>query len=136
MRRRRRGGGSDEAKVDMTPMLDVIFILLIFFIVTSTFLNEVGFDLTPPPPAPDNPNQQTVPAVQIYVDEASLIRVDGRPTDIGSVRANIERRKAEVPEISVVVQAHPSAKNRFVLQIIDQAKSANIDNVALVGSQE
>ena len=120
----------------MTPMLDVVFILLIFFIVTATFLNEVGFDLTPPPPPNENTPPSRVQAVQIYIDEANFIQVDGRFTDVGAVRANIERRKAEVPDISVVVQAHPDARNRYVLQVIDQAKQASIENVALVGSAQ
>ena len=132
--RRRRKSSNDEAQVDITPMLDVVFILLIFFIVTSTFLNEVGLDLTPPPPSKGDPPPE-MRAMNIYIDESNLIRVDGRATDISSVRANIERRKAEFPNISVVVQAHAEAKNRFVLQVIDQAKLANIENVALVGSQ-
>jgi len=109
-------------------MLDVVFILLIFFIVTSTFLSEVGFDLTPPPPS-DNPNPPKVKSVNIYVDEDSFIQVDGRTTDVSAVRANIERKKAENPETSVSITSHPDAKNKFVLHVVDQAKLANIQNV-------
>ncbi len=134
--RRRKSGSSDEAEVDMTPMLDVVFILLIFFIVTSTFLSEVGFDLTPPPPSPDDPNRKTKPAVTINIDDTNGIFVDGRFTDIGSVRANIERRKAETPEVSVVIVASPGAKNRYVVEVFDQAKLSNIQNVNVVEAAE
>ena len=82
----------EEANVDLTPMLDVVFILLIFFIVTSTFAQEETIGLEPPPPpSPDQQDQPQVPAILIYIDESNLITVNGRVTDIGSVRANIER---------------------------------------------
>lgn len=132
---RRRKKPVDEAEVDMTPMLDVVFILLIFFIVTSTFLSEQGFDLTPPPPS-NGPPPPKAKAINIYVDDGNFIRVDGRFTDISAVRANIERKKAEFPDISVIVQAHPEAKNLYALKIVDEAKSANIANVAFVGSEQ
>jgi biopolymer transport protein ExbD len=125
---RRRKKVDDDAKADMTPMLDVVFILLIFFIVTSTFLSEVGFDLTPPPPSPDA-NPPKVKSVNIYVDDANFITVDGRSVDISAVRANIERKKAENPETSVSVLSHPDAQNKYVLHVVDQAKLANIANV-------
>ncbi len=130
---RRRKKPIDEAEVDMTPMLDVVFILLIFFIVTSTFLNERGMDLTPPPPS-DGPPPPKAKAESIYVDESNFIQVDGRITDISAVRANIERKKAEFPDISVVVQVHPEAKNLYALKVVDEARLANIANVAFVGS--
>ncbi|MBB35174.1 MAG: biopolymer transporter ExbD [Hirschia sp.] len=132
--RKRRNRASDEAEVDMTPMLDVVFILLIFFIVTSTFLSEVGFDLTPPPQN-DGPPPKPVPAVNIYIDESNAISVDGRPVDIKSVRANIERRKAENPEISVVILADGDAQNRYVVEVFDQAKRASIENVNVLEAQ-
>ena len=54
MRKRKRVADADEAEIDLTPMLDVVFIMLIFFIVTATFLDEYGIDLTQPPPPPDD----------------------------------------------------------------------------------
>ena len=133
---RRRKKPVDEAEVDMTPMLDVVFILLIFFIVTSTFLNERGMDLTPPPPSPPTQTPPKQKAINIYVDDGNFIRVDGRVTDISAVRAQIERKKAEFPDISVIVQAHPEAKNLYALKLVDEARLANIANVAFIGSAE
>ncbi|MCA8902629.1 MAG: biopolymer transporter ExbD [Hyphomonas sp.] len=115
----------DEANVDLTPMLDVVFILLIFFIVTSTFAQEKALGLEPPPPPnPDAPQDQQVPAILILVDESNLITVNGRPTDIGSVRANIERVRAETPESQVIIQAHPQAKSGVIVLIRDAAYNA------------
>jgi biopolymer transport protein ExbD len=132
--RGRQARSADEANVDLTPMLDVVFILLIFFIVTATFAQEEALGLEPPPPpAPQEEPDQQVPAILILIDETNLISVNGRPTDIGSVRANIERVRAETPESAVVIQAHPRAKSGVVVLIRDAAYNAGYrDRVNLV----
>ncbi|MDP1556558.1 MAG: biopolymer transporter ExbD [Hyphomonas sp.] len=127
----------DEADVDLTPMLDVVFILLIFFIVTSTFAREEAIGLEPPPPpAPPDEEQQQVPAILILVEESNLITINGRPTDISSVRANIERVVAESPNSAVIIQAHPKAKSGVVVQIRDEAYNAGFtDRVNILITQ-
>lgn len=128
----------DEADVDLTPMLDVVFILLIFFIVTSTFAREeaIGMEPPPPPPPPDQPEQPPVPAILIYIDESNLITVNGRITDISSVRANIERVVAESPNSALVIQAHPKTRSGVVIRIRDEAYNAGFqDRVNIVISQ-
>ena len=136
--RGRTHSAADEAEVDLTPMLDVVFILLIFFIVTSVSVQEQAIGLEPPPPPapPDQEVQESVPAILIYVDESNLITVNGRPTDIGSVRANIERVRAETPESQVIIQAHPHAKSGVIVLIRDAAYNAGYQTgVNLVLSQ-
>ena len=136
--RGRSSRAPDEANVDLTPMLDVVFILLIFFIVTSTFAREeaIGLEPPPPPPPPDQPIQQEQQAILIYIDESSLITVNGRPTDIGSVRANIERVVAENPQSALVIQAHPKTRSGIVVKIRDEAYNAGFtDRVNIVISQ-
>ncbi len=127
----------DEANVDLTPMLDVVFILLIFFIVTSTFAREEAIGLEPPPPpSPPDEEQVQVPAILILVEESNLITINGRPTDISSVRANIERVVAESPNSSVIIQAHPKAKSGVVVQIRDEAYNAGFtDRVNILITQ-
>lgn len=116
---------SDDAEIDLTPMLDVVFILLIFFIVTSTFAREQAIGLEPPPPpSPQTEQQQSVPAILILVDESNLITVNGRLADIGSVRANIERVIAETPNSSLIIQAHPRARSGVIVKIRDEAYNA------------
>jgi biopolymer transport protein ExbD len=112
----------------------VVFILLIFFIVTATFAQEEALGLEPPPPpAPDQEQQEQVPAILILIDESNLITVNGRATDIGSVRANIERVRAETPESAVVIQAHPKSKSGVIVLIRDAAYNAGyVDRVNLV----
>ena len=123
----------DEADVDLTPMLDVVFILLIFFIVTSTFVKEVALGIEPPPPPPP-PDQIVKPAqsIIIVIDKEGLIRVNSRVTDILSVRANIERLKAENPQSAVIIQAHPDAKSETIISIRDQTASAGVVRVNVV----
>ena len=137
--RGRTHSAADEAEVDLTPMLDVVFILLIFFIVTSVSVQEQAIGLEPPPPPapPDQQQQESVPAILIYVDESNLITVNGRITDIGSVRANIERVRAETPDSQVIIQAHPQAKSGVIVLIRDAAYNAGYQTgVNLVLSQE
>ena len=135
-----RGRGTrqaESAEIDLTPMLDVVFILLIFFIMTSTFAREEAIGLEPPPPpAPDQLDQPQVPAILIYVDESNLITVNGRLADISSVRANIERVIAETPNSSVIIQAHPKAKSGVIVKIRDEAYNAGFrERVNIVISQ-
>ena len=136
--RRRSNRGNDQAEVNMTPMLDIVFILLIFFIVTSTFAREeaIGLEPPPPPPPPDQPIPEQQQAILIYIDESSLITVNGRPTDIGSVRANIERVVAENPQSALIIQAHPKTRSGVVVKIRDEAYNAGFtDRVNIVISQ-
>ncbi len=127
----------DQADVDLTPMLDVVFILLIFFIVTSTFAREEAIGLEPPPPpSPPDEEQVQVPAILILVEESNLITINGRATDISSVRANIERVVAESPNSAVIIQAHPKAKSGVVVQIRDEAYNAGFtDRVNILITQ-
>lgn len=118
-----------EAEVDLTPMLDVVFILLIFFIVTAVFLQESALGVEAPPPESTG---QPSPAITVAIDEEGFVRVNGRVSLVESVRANIERIRAETPESSVIIQAHPDAANEIVLRVRDQLASARVDRVNVV----
>lgn len=117
-----------SAEADMTPMLDIVFILLIFFVVTATFLRENAINMTPPPPGGDPPpsNQSTI---LVRIDGQGMVRVNDELSDIIAVRARIERLLAETPDQGVLVQAHPQAKNQLVIKAVDQAYSAGVENV-------
>ena len=128
---------AEEANVDLTPMLDVVFILLIFFIVTSTFIQEKTLGVEPPPPpAPPQDQQQQTPAILVYVGEDDLIQVNGRYTDLGGVRANMERLRAENPDSALIIQAHPKAKTGTVIRIRDEAYNAQMDRVNVIRSAD
>lgn len=114
----------DESDIDLTPMLDVVFIMLIFFIVTATFIKEQGFEIerpdnvdsTPPPPTDENQN------VLIRVTSSSDIEIDNRRVDVRSVRSVIQRKLAENPKGTVIINAHPEAKSNVYTQVADAAK--------------
>ena len=121
---RKRGGG--ETEVDLTPMLDIVFIMLIFFIVTATFVHERGIDVTAPPPE-DKPVDTEV-AIVIAVDARNNIFVEEggaqRQVDFRAVRANVARKLAENPKSPVLVQADKKSDMGVVVRVMDQAKLA------------
>ena len=121
MRRGRRKTGSDDAEVDMTPMLDIVFIMLIFFIVTATFLDEKGVDLTQPPPPPDNdiPTKST-PAITVYVDGRDQCSVDGRSTICDRVSLQVERLLADKPGASVILRLDEGARHELLIELKDE----------------
>ena len=120
--RRNRKRANDEADVDMTPMLDIVFIMLIFFIVTAVFLDEEGKDLTQPPPPPEDtpPPPNAPPAITVYVDENNQCSVDGVRATCDGVLARVERQLAEKAGASVILRFHPKSKNRILIQLKDQ----------------
>lgn len=121
MRRARRRSNDDEADVDMTPMLDIVFIMLIFFIVTAVFLDETAVDLTQPPPPPEDtpPPPNSPPAITVYVDENNQCSVDSVRSTCGGVLARIERQLADKPGASVILRFHPDSKHSVLVQLKD-----------------
>ena len=121
MRRGRRKTQGDEAEVNMTPMLDIVFIMLIFFIVTATFLDEKGVDLTQPPPPPDSdvPAKST-PAITVYVDGRDQCAVDGARTTCDRVALRVERLLADKPGASVILRLDESARHELLVGIKDE----------------
>ena len=131
---RRHKAGADEAEVDMTPMLDIVFIMLIFFIVTATFINERGLDVTRP--ASDEPPPETKSVtILISISEVGTISMEGRDIDVRAVRANVERLIAENPDSSVVVQADPQSESNLMVGVMDQARLAGAAGVSIAELQ-
>lgn len=121
MRRYRRQ--DDDAGVDLTPMLDIVFILLIFFIVTATFLDEFGLDVTRPDDSQDQPQNRTIPIV-VQIDDQNFIFIDNTRVEEGGVRARIEQLRAENPKGPIVIQAHPTSDFGVAVSVYDQARLA------------
>ena len=129
MSRRRRGRGEEESEVNMTPMLDVVFIMLIFFIVTASFVKESGIDISRPPAA--NSEKQERGNILVQIANNNQIWIAGRQVDPRALRANIERMHAENPGGSVVIQADKDSKNGLLVQVMDAARLAGVPNVSL-----
>jgi len=127
--RRGRGREREESEVNLTPMLDVVFIMLIFFIVTASFVKEAGIDITRPPAATAERKERGNILVAITANDQ--IWIDRRQVDPRALRANIERLHAENPQGSVVIQADKDSKNGLLVQVMDAARLAGVNNVAL-----
>ena len=127
MRRRRKTQG-DEAEVDMTPMLDIVFIMLIFFIVTATFLDETGIDLTQPPPNDSPPPDNPAPAISVYVDGRDLCSVDGRRTECNRVPLQVERLLADKPGANIILKVHEAASHNNLVYMKDSFDGAGLQS--------
>lgn len=130
MRRARRNAQGDEAEVNMTPMLDIVFIMLIFFIVTATFLDETGIDLTQPPPPPDDldtPPSNT-PAITVYVDGTNSCSVDGRVTGCDRVTLAVERLLADKPGAAVILRMDEASQHKILVELKDGLDAAGLQS--------
>jgi biopolymer transport protein ExbD len=114
--------GQDEAEIDLTPMLDVVFIMLIFFIVTASFLNEFGVEGTKPPSVQNVETDAKTIAIKVW--SSGEITIDGLSVDPRAVSAHITRRRAENPEAGIAVLAGKRAKTAVVVGVIDAARTA------------
>lgn len=117
------GSVADEGDtgVDLTPMLDVVFIMLIFFIVTASFVKESGIDVNRPPSVTANEKKDT--AWLIGIDAQNRVWIDGHPIDVRSVRAFVERLYSQYPEGGLVIQADESASVKRLTQVLDAARA-------------
>lgn len=119
----------EEAQIDMTPMLDVVFIMLIFFIVTSSFVRETGVDVS-------RPNAETAVStdagsVQIGITDHNEIWIDKRQVDPRAVRANVEKALAENPGAAVVIVADEGSNTSILIKVMDQARLAGAENISV-----
>lgn len=122
----------EEAAIDLTPMLDVVFIMLIFFIVTASFVKESGIDVNKPD-APTAEKQDRA-NILIAISAKGEIFIDRRRVDIRAVRANIERLHAENPQGSVVIQADKDSRTEKLIAVMDAARAAGVYNVAIAAN--
>ncbi|MFT5277669.1 MAG: biopolymer transport protein ExbD [Glaciecola sp.] len=131
MKRKKHTSGDDDAAVDMTPMLDIVFIMLIFFIVTTTFSSEKGLSPNrPPKDQPDNPNPSK--SLSIRIDQTGQIIMAGRIVDIRRVVANAQTYLANNDTDSAAIQAHEDTEHGVVVNVMDQIKLAGISKVSVL----
>ncbi|MBX2813606.1 MAG: biopolymer transporter ExbD [Myxococcales bacterium] len=127
--RRQRASIEDEGGVDITPMIDVVFIMLIFFIVTASFIKESGVEIKRPPAVTATPKVRA--SILVGIDESGQVWVDKRPIDVRAVRSTIERLRAENPEGSIVVQADTNSKSEVLVKVMDAIKQAGVDECSI-----
>ena len=123
----------EESEIDLTPMLDVVFIMLIFFIVTATFVKEIGLDVNSPDKN-QNVKDADKQSIVVQITNRDRIRIRNRDVDFRAVRANIERLHAENPDAPVVVQPHPESTTETMIHVMDSARQAGVYNVSIAAS--
>ena len=127
--RRKNRRGQDENGLDLTPMMDIVFIMLIFFIVTTSFVKETGIEV-------NRPNAETAERdekgnILVAISQNNEIWIDKRRVDLKAVRANIERLKIEYPEGSVIIQADKEARSGLLVETMDQIRLAGVQNISI-----
>ena len=137
MRRKKGRGDSEEtSEIDLTPMLDVVFIMLIFFIVTASFVKESTINLNVPEKQDNTPPDSDNKTILVEVRPNDEIWMEQRRVDVRAVRANIERIHAESPDAPVVVKAAAKSSAKSFVAIADAAREAGIYNVSLARPEE
>ncbi|QPG06084.1 biopolymer transporter ExbD [Salinimonas marina] len=131
MKRKKHTSAEDEAQVDMTPMLDIVFIMLIFFIVTTSFVKEKSLDVSRPEDNQSNNNQPSK-ALSIRIDETGKIMMGGREVDIRRVVANAQTYLAENNTDTAAIQADENTEEGVVVEVMNQVKIAGIDKVSVL----
>ena len=119
----------EENEIDMTPMLDVVFIMLIFFIVTTSFVKESG--VTVSRPSAETAVEQKGSNILVAIRPNGEIWIDRRAIDVRAVRANIERLKAENPEGAVIIQADEYSNTGLLVKVMDQVRLAGVSNISI-----
>lgn len=134
MARRHAAEQGEEAEINITPMLDIVFIMLIFFIVTTSFIKETGID-------PRRPEAETAESRQrgnilIGISENDQIWMQKKQIDLGQIRPLVEAAKAENPESSVVIIADEEASTGVLIDIMDQIRAVGVENVSVAAEPQ
>lgn len=129
MRMRRHSEESEENVIDLAPMLDFVMNLLIFFIITAAVVKESGVEVKRPDAG--TATKQDSANIMIAIDSNGDIWIDRRRVDPDSVRANVERLRAENPKGSVVIQADEVAQAKQLVSVMDSARAAGVYDIAI-----
>ncbi len=121
--------GKSGAELNMASLIDMVFILLIFFLVTTSFVKEAGVDVQRPIASSAETKEKT--NMVIAVTHEGTIYVESRTIDIRSVRAYMERFLAETPKGSVVIAADKDSRTGIVIQVLDACRMAGVKNVSV-----
>ena len=132
--RRKNRRQQDESGLDLTPMMDIVFIMLIFFIVTTSFVKETGIEVNRP--NADTAERDEKGNILVAISQNNEIWIDKRRVDLKAVRANIERLKIEYPEGSVIIQADKEARSGLLVETMDQIRLAGVQNISIAAKND
>jgi len=128
---RRKSRTNDEAEINITPMLDIVFIMLIFFIVTTSFVKEKGLEVSRPSNSPPKEIKKNKGPIVVKIDANGNIMLQGRMLEHKAVEANLEREKAEKPDSPLIIAAHPDAETEALVTILDAAEAVGVESVSV-----
>lgn len=123
---------SGPTAMNITPLIDMVFILLIFFAVNASFVKEAGVEIERPSARTAQTQQKA--NIMIAVTETGEVWVDRQRVDPRSVRGHVERLHAENPEGAVVILADDKSETGLVIEVLDQARLAGVDQVAVAAT--
>lgn len=132
MARSRRVAKADESDVNVTPLLDIVFIMLIFFIVTATFIKEPGVDVIRP--EAQTAEDQRLVSILVAIDSDNTIWINRKEVALDAVRATLERLRRENPRGSAVIQADGKAHSEYLVDVLEQIRAAGVDDVVAVST--
>jgi len=132
--RRKNRRAQEESGLDLTPMMDIVFIMLIFFIVTTSFVKETGIDVNRP--NADTALRDEKGNILVAISQNNEIWIDKRRVDLKAVRANIERLKIEYPEGSVIIQADKESRSGLLVETMDQIRLAGVTNISIAAKND
>jgi biopolymer transport protein ExbD len=126
---RRHAAQQEETEINITPMLDIVFIMLIFFIVTTSFIKETGID--PTRPEAETAIKQERGNILIAINSVGDIWMNKRKVELGQVRQMVEQAKAESPEASVVIIADEKSATGVLIDLMDQVRLGGVANISV-----
>ncbi|SIQ00572.1 ExbD/TolR family protein [Marinobacterium stanieri] len=119
----------NDAEIDMTPMLDIVFIMLIFFIVSTSFVREAGVEIERPVSSTAEVKENQ--GVMLAITATDEVWLDRQPVDVRMIRPTLERLKVEQPDLGVMIQADKEAKTGLLVEVMDQVKMSGVEQVAV-----
>ncbi len=132
--RRRHARPEEDTAIDMTPMLDIVFIMLIFFIVTATFVKESGIEVTRPTAETATPQSRV--GILIAIRDNNDVWINRRQIDRAAVRATVERLHAENPQSGAVIQADKNAHTGVLVEVMDQVRLAGVGSISIAAEEK
>ncbi len=134
MPRTKRVADTDDSDVNVTPLLDIVFIMLIFFIVTATFIKEPGVTITRP--EAQTAEDQRLVSILVAIDSENTIWINRDEVPLEGVRARVERLRRENPRGSAVIQADGSAHSEYLVKVLEQIRASGVEDVVAVSTKK
>ena len=131
-KRRHTDPAGEEAEINLAPMLDIVFIMLIFFVVATSFVKESGIDINRP--TAETAERREQGNILIAIAPNGEIWIDKRPVDIRSLRAVVERLVAENPGGAVIIQGDRAAQIGLLVEVMDQIRKGGVSNVSIAAT--